>query len=424
LSSYSLFFKNVFTLTWGTVVAQLVAILLQPLLRRYFSPQDFGAYAIYTSLIGVFVIIGSMRFELSIVLQSKKVDADYMLKISFFSAFLVFIIISVILAAKYNWIANKLDFPESKKWWLYFFPFSLFLQSIYQSISNYLIRCKDFVANAKNKFFRRVGEGGVQISAGVFNIPFGLVIGDVFGNLINCLSGVYQIKKNGFKNIPLFSKGKFAPILKKNYSFPLYNGIPAFLNNLALLLPIFIVSRSFEINIVGQYDLARMLFIIPSALISQSISQVLFQKVAETKNREESFLPFFLRLLLLVSLISGLSLLILRIYGVELVMFVFGDNWRQAGEMVKVLSISFFVSFISSTLSTTLVALGKIKVWSVWQIFYFILIFFLLLKPWDSIQDFLKQYIIIDVISYSIYLISIFLSVIFYDRSLIMKKVC
>ncbi|HOY73393.1 MAG TPA: oligosaccharide flippase family protein, partial [Tenuifilaceae bacterium] len=68
--------QNASILVSGTILAQAIPILLQPFLRRYFSPHDFGVYSVYSSLIGILLVISSFRYEQAIVLPKRNRDAS------------------------------------------------------------------------------------------------------------------------------------------------------------------------------------------------------------------------------------------------------------------------------------------------------------------------------------------------------------
>ena len=53
--------RNVFMLTSGITIAQAIPIFLQPFLRRLFTPAEFGAFAIFLSIIEIIVSIGTLR---------------------------------------------------------------------------------------------------------------------------------------------------------------------------------------------------------------------------------------------------------------------------------------------------------------------------------------------------------------------------
>ena len=85
--------RNTSILISGTALAQLIPILLQPVLRRFFSPEIFGAYSVYLSLIGILIVISSFRYELAIILPKKDKEAAGV----FFLALTVNLIFNVLL---------------------------------------------------------------------------------------------------------------------------------------------------------------------------------------------------------------------------------------------------------------------------------------------------------------------------------------
>ena len=65
--------KKIAILVTGTLVAQLITILLTPLLSRIYSPSDFGLFAIFFSTTGILSSIIGGRYEIAIV-QPKKMS--------------------------------------------------------------------------------------------------------------------------------------------------------------------------------------------------------------------------------------------------------------------------------------------------------------------------------------------------------------
>ena len=59
----------------GTFIAQLIPILLQPLLKRMFTVEEFGIFDIYFRSVGLLAILFSLRYEKAIVLCDNKRDA-------------------------------------------------------------------------------------------------------------------------------------------------------------------------------------------------------------------------------------------------------------------------------------------------------------------------------------------------------------
>jgi O-antigen/teichoic acid export membrane protein len=50
-------------------------------------------------------------------------------------------------------------------------------------------------------------------------------------------------------------------------------------NSMATLLPVFLISRFYEEELLGNFNFARMIMVAPIALISTAVSQILSQKL-------------------------------------------------------------------------------------------------------------------------------------------------
>ena len=68
-------FKNISILVSGTVLAQLIPVISQVFLRRMYSPEEFGAYSILCSLIGISVIFFTLKYDLAIINPKSHVKA-------------------------------------------------------------------------------------------------------------------------------------------------------------------------------------------------------------------------------------------------------------------------------------------------------------------------------------------------------------
>src|ERR1035437_7523294 len=127
--------KNTSILISGTALAQLIPILLQPVLRRYFSPEIFGSYSVYLSLIGIFIIVFSFKYELEIILPRKDNEAANV----FFMAVLLNVIFNLLLILVIIfWKSSLMQFLNlSEKFgdYLYFVPLGTCLFSFYQSLN-------------------------------------------------------------------------------------------------------------------------------------------------------------------------------------------------------------------------------------------------------------------------------------------------
>lgn len=62
------FGKDVGKLVSGTVVAQVVGIILIPIITRVFSPEIYGLATIFISIVSILTVVSRLRYELAILL--------------------------------------------------------------------------------------------------------------------------------------------------------------------------------------------------------------------------------------------------------------------------------------------------------------------------------------------------------------------
>jgi len=395
------FTKNTFVLVIGTVLAQAIPLLVHPFLRRLYSPEAFGAMAVFLSLFSMVTIVSAFRYEVTIVLPKNDNEAANILGLTFFLSLFFNLIVFIVLLFFKCPIINAIGLPEKYSNYIYFLPLTSFLYSMYQSMNYWLVRKKAFKSSSINKIVRRSIEGVIQLVLGLLKFPGGLFVGDVMGNFSNVLSGVFQISKNAFTK-GVISKRKMVYAAKKHIDYPKYNFIPTLLSNAASLLPFLFINKIYSTEIVGYLDLSRMVLSIPLIFISATIAQVLYQQITEKRHKGESIKRDLLNILYLLIGIIIIEALVLFFFGNGLFQLIFGDQYLLSSEFSKILIFSFSINFIYSTFSSIYMTFDKIKLNSIWQTLYFLSICSLLLFKEVDIYDFLKIYVGIEVVMLSI----------------------
>jgi O-antigen/teichoic acid export membrane protein len=156
-------------------------------------------------------------------------------------------------------------------------------------------------------------------------------------------------------------------------------------------------------EVTGFFDLSRMCLALPLALISVSISQVLFQNLSEKIREKKSIKPLISKTAQMLGIVSLVMIVFGYFLSVPVFKFVFGERWELSGVMTKILIVSYGLKFIVSPLSITFNALEKISVSSMWQVFYFLAIGTLFFLDRLDLETFLFVYMGIDLVSYGIY---------------------
>lgn len=414
------FIKNSVTLITGTVIAQIIPILLQPILRRIYEPTDFGLFAVYSTLLGVIVSIGTLKYENTVMLPRKDEDAANLVAGSILIAFLIAVLTGTIFLLFGDQIVSFFELNRGISKWLLLLPLSVFVFSAFQAMNYWLIRKKAYKVSSLNKVVRRGTEGGVQWSLGMIGPRFGLIVGNIAGDLINFLTGILQLSRTGFK-FNAIKKVKMIALMKRYKDFPLYSTIPTLLNTLSATMPVLIINKMYGAEVTGFFDLSRMCMALPLALISVSISQVLYQNLSEKIRDKQTIMPLIIKTSKTLGLISIAMVVGGYFLSVPVFKFIFGERWELSGVMTQILIAAYGLKFIVSPLSITFNALEKISLSSIWQVLYFIGISSLFFLDGLDIETFLLYYLIIEVAAYCVYFILLLSQLKKYENSILKK---
>jgi len=399
--------RNSTTLIVGTIVAQLIPILFQPLLRRMYTPEEFGTAALFVTAVGMLVALANFKYESAIVLPEKDEEANQLIGggvlISLFFGLILWVLILILKPT----ILHFFELNEKEVSYLFLIPLSVFFVSSYQCFNFYLIRKKAYKASARNKVYRRGSEAVVQSATGWLGYNQGLLFGNFIGDFVNFIGAFIQIKYQGFRIQKDFKQLK--EILRKYWQFPVYHAFPSFLNTISLTLPVFIVHHAFGKAETGQFDLSRLVLSLPMALISTALSQVYLQHQAEKIRNKLNIQSDFWKVSKVLFWMSIPLALVFFFFASPLFTFIFGRQWQLAGELTAVLIFGQAIKFIVSPMSSTLVALQEVRFSALWQILYFSAMAWLYLHPGADLQDFVLRYCYIDFIAYGLYFALIYL---------------
>jgi O-antigen/teichoic acid export membrane protein len=401
----------------GTFLAQLIPILLQPILRRMFTPEEFGIMAVYFSIVSIVCVFVNLNYQAAVVLPEDEKDSMALVLGSLVISSVISLFFGLILVLFSDLFLAFFKFPSGLKPWLILLPISIFLNSAHLIFSGWLTRKKAFRAFALNKVSRRMAEGVGQLSLGVKWHSAGLIVGTFIGDLVNGITYWVQYIKTGgtfSKEIRQRIKGN----LKRYKHFPLVSLMPNLLSTISLFIPVLLITSLYSADVTGQFDLSRQILALPLSLISVSISQVLLQKLTESRMKKESVMAQMKKLFLILVAISLLTCIVTTFVGEELFTWIFGEEWRFSGEITVLLIWSYGIKFVISPLSITFIAFEKLTLNSIWQIGYFFAMLLLYTIPKMPFKDFLYLLVAIDSVFYVVYGILTYVVLTNYEKRL------
>jgi len=415
----STFLRNTSVLLAGTIIAGIIPTLIKPVLTRIYTPEDIGLYFLYFSLVGIFTSIAGMRYELAVPLPEEKADTDRVVIITLIASVIVSAILLLLSFFFRREIASYLEEPRMSKWIL-IVPVGVFFGGVYQAFNYWLVRHQAFKASAINRVSQKVTDSFLMVVLGYMKISAGQIIGEFIGRAALALTAMFQAMKKGF-TFRSYDNKRIKELALKYRDFPLYNSLPSLADAIGMYVPVLFITSLFSVKEAGFFGITRDILSIPLILISRNISQVLFERFAAKKNQG---LPVYheVKKLFLYLTVSTIPFVIILIFiAPELFSFLFGKQYYTSGEYTQILAIAYALRFVNGSLTVVFSALEKIRIASYWQIYFFIAIasLGLLQDVGVSMKQFLWILMVVESVSYCIYLYLCFKVSKDYDNSLI-----
>jgi len=415
------FTKNILVLMTGTTIAQAIPVVISPILTRLYTPEDFGIFALFFAIVVIIGSISTGRYEHAIMLPRKDEDAVNIFAIGFIITLLTSTFIFLIIFIFFDFFIKTFDYKGIVNW-LFFIPISVFFIGFFNILNYFNNRKKNYKDISNSLILKALVLAFVQISIGVFKSgSIGLIIGEVLSRIFANLKLFKNILKDKIL-ISSISKIKIIALSKKYKKFPFHNLPSSLANTGASYLPFLMLPKIFGLSVGGYFMLAQRIISLPSALIAKAFSQVLFQKMAENKVNKIANSPLLFNTIKKLTLIGFPIACLIFILSPTLFYYFFGKDWLIAGEIARYLSIVFFITFITSAISVSLLVYTKLKILAFWQYMYLfttIILFSIFLFISVEIKEFLFYFILHELILYIIYFYIIVNTVVKMDKALI-----
>ncbi len=345
--------RNISLATLGTAISQGVLVAILPLLTRIYDPSDFAILAIYTSLIGLFVVVACGRFDLAIPLPESESDG------------LSLLILSLIIAAFFSsvlglayWVAGEylLDFFSLTEFqpYAWLVPLGVFLAACNLCLEYWFARTKRFGFLATTKIARAVSGAGAQLGIGyISRWPAGLIVGQVVFSGVGALIQGVRLWLRYRAALRQQSIADLKRLAREYSRFPLLSGPEAIFNKVGVHVPVLIIAALALGPEAGFLMLAMRILSVPVSLLGVSVQQVYLSE-APQQFREKNLQSFTRKIQANLAKVGVLPLLTLGLLAPLLMESIFGAGWERAGWIILWLTPAYILQFVVSPISVAL----------------------------------------------------------------------
>jgi teichuronic acid exporter len=404
------YIKDIFFQGSGNSIAQMISILILPILSRIYNPEDFGIFNIFTQFTALMGILLTFRLEYFVLLNKSNIEISCYLKKIFSLSLILTLFYSIIFLLFHQKITF---FSEDITATSYFilcplaglaFSFSILFQQLVQ-------REEDFKTSGLSEIINKMFYGITALMGFFYKSVIFLLMSTVLGPLSKAIflfkKSNSEIVRNSFSN-SIVGKIK-KEIVKNSISFSTSSLIQFFIG----ILPILYITKNFSITTLGHFSLVISCLYLPTSLLGNALGQVYFQRSSSLYHEKKSFWKIWIKTFKTVIYVGIPVYFIVYLFSPELFPLVFGEEWVDAGRYASIFSIASFFNFISIPMDRTSFILNKNWYPVCWNLLRLITVSFVIVYSLEKELNFL-EFLNVYIIQISLmYLIDLIFNMVF-----------
>ena len=345
--------KPILTLLAGGALAQLLPLLLAPWLTRLYTPEQFGAYTLFAAVAANLGVVACARYEYALPLEVDAEKARHLLAVCV-RVLLVVTLLSVLSVPLVMWSSNR----GGAALWLWL-PLAVASAGAVQCLTLWATRGQRFNALSTARVVQYGGGALAQAAGGWSGAASvlggqGLIAGPVVANLAAAAWLCQATPTGGWAGVWRVRRSDWLAAARTHRDFPLLNAPHAFVGALQDTLCVLLLTWLSGEAAVGFWGLTVRYLKAPAALVGGAVSQVLYPKLAASEG-----LAARQSVRQVIVVLLGLALplmLMLLAFGPALFAVVFGERWREAGELARALAPYIALHFVASPLAVVTLA--------------------------------------------------------------------
>ena len=332
----------------GTILAQMINILAQPILTRLFSAETLGIYTYLISMATIVIPVASLKLDMLIVSEPDDSEAQYITDLC--------IIINIVIASLYagilligyflpqNNIFNKYGCV------IFLIPLLVLTNGLRFLFISYNNRYKRYKLISSVAILREWVRAVIQVISGF--LRFGTVM-LTMGYAVSPLVGLHLQMKDYLKNLRRRNYASVAKmkniLLIKGRRQILYLVPAQFINSFSASLLTISITSLFSANTLGYYSAGTRILDIPIVFITSNVSKVCYQRISEDVANKNPVLKTLTSIIMVLSVVSIGGFGILYLIAPVISKIVLGAGYEVAGYYIRCLCVMYGLRFVATS---------------------------------------------------------------------------
>jgi len=354
------FARSVAVLAGGTALGQAITVLVSPVLTRLYTPEDFGVFGVYASILGIVTVVASLRYEYAIPLPEDDQSAANILALCFVLLLGMTTLSWFVIHGLGSQIVTWANVPGLQPY-LWLIPLGMLGAGTYQILNYWAVRKRDFPRIAQTRLSRGVARAALQVGVGLVNSgPLGLLLGQLAGEAAGSTSLLLAVWKKFRTSVNFINLREIRKAGSRYRRFLFFSTTADLLNALGSQVPQLLFAAFYGAEIAGWFAFSARVIAGPLNIVMDSVSQVYFGEAAHLlKCEPKTVRRLFFKLIGRLVLFGSLPIAVICILAPWFFTIIFGNSWEMAGRYTQVMGIMFAVRFVIAPLGHTLTLLER-----------------------------------------------------------------
>ena len=362
----TIFFRNVFAVASGAVLAQTINMLFSPVITRLYGPEAFGIFGVYSSFVAIPMTIAALTYPKAIVLPKEDSEAKVLVKLSLYVTLIISSLMTLIVIFFGEMILETLKIEILTPYML-LIPLTMLFNGLLQIMQQWRIRKKEFKVIAQCETIMAFLENGAKSCTGFFSPgAAALIYIGSFGHGLHAFllswrdRGGSGVKEADTKTVR--ERLSSIRILGKKYrDFPFFMAPEMFITAVSSSLPILMLTIFFGPAAAGFYGIGNRVLALPAQVIGRAVGDVFYPRITEAAYNKENISVMLKKSAFIMAVVGLLPFGIIVVWGPWLFGFVFGEAWVQAGQYARWMALWNYFMFINNPISRVVPVLSAQK---------------------------------------------------------------
>jgi O-antigen/teichoic acid export membrane protein len=346
--------RAVLTLVAGGAVAQALPLLLGPLLSRLYTPQQFGQYNLFAAVSANIAVVACARYEFALPLLGDALEAAALRALCLRVLAVVTLASATGAAGWFWWSSNG---------WTAWLPVAVAVLGWLSLATLWATRAQAYRALAVARVVQYGGASLAQAGAALLGAGVqGLIVAP-----IAAAAAAAALLRLPLEDEAAVEPGRWRDLARRFRDFPLLNTPHAFMGALQDTAAIALLFAWQGQAAAGFWGLSLRYLKAPATLVGGAVSQALYPRLAAHGAAGDAHAPLRVtregraavrRVMAGLAAIAAPLVLLLWAVGPWAFEWLFGAQWRGAGDLARALGLYIGMHFVAAPLAVVTLAWG------------------------------------------------------------------